>query len=763
MQPSTDPYQAANVHQDLANQQSFATLKMQTNSQDGVGELEIANSQKVANFGKLANPQKHIHGNNNEIDVSVTQRLQALARKADGSLEILSCYVLLEILSNDNSVTSLLTTQGLVSQVTHILKTTQQKQKAAADRDAEERLVYRSIFDKATDLADIAGKKVRLLANRNVPVESSVELAVDSSDVPIVTDFLEQARLQQDILTCPDLDDHILFMTALKILEKQRLCFVYPAVLKELLKKNVHKSHDFEIGVPFIGRASEIAAVVRAIHLTERNNVLLIGSVGVGKTALAKSVMKHITDRKKMQLFPGSDTLEDQVLNATATAESQYVFLLDELFSFSVDDIQFLMTQGQIVATASETAYRKFAVEQPAIISKCNVITLNEPTVNETASILQVHTERIEHMLTVQCTVDAVQEVMKLSKQYIHTLAFPAKAIGLLEESAQYAQSQNQRTVTPEMVKVVVSQKTNMPIEALTDFDTQDLSDLDERIKKKVKGQDHAIQKVARSIQRSRLGLHKEDKPIGSFLFVGSSGVGKTELAKVLAKEMFGDEENFVRLDMSEYSQAHTVQRLIGAPPGYLGYEEGGQLTNPVQNRPYSLILLDEIEKAHPKVFDIFLQVLDDGRLTDGRGQKVDFRNTLIIATSNAGIDDILDFVEAGKSHDEIEREITDIMQDYFRVEFLNRFDDVIVFKSLNQKSLVEIARSKTSILVAELQARGINLEIKDETIELLAEHAYDPRYGARGLERLIQQHLENPLVEMIMKGELQAGENVVF
>ena len=363
----------------------------------------------------------------------------------------------------------------------------------------------------------------------------------------------------------------------------------------------------------------------------------------------------------------------------------------------------------------------------------------------------------------VQYADQTLAEVIKLTKQHISELSFPAKGISLLEETAHFSKSQNEVLVTPEMARVVVSQKANIPIASLTDFDKKDLSELDERIKQKVKGQDHAVKKIARSIQRSRLGLNRSNKPIGSFLLVGPSGVGKTELAKVLAQEIFGDVENMIRIDMSEYSEPHTVQRLVGAPPGYIGYEEGGQLTNPVKNKPYSLVLLDEIEKAHPKVFDVFLQILDDGRLTDGRGKVVDFRNTMIIATSNAGIEDILDLIEEGKQHTEIEKEIKDIMQDYFRIEFLNRFDDIVVFKALDVPSLVGIAEIQIQKLAIELYTRGITLEVKPETIQQLAESAYDPKYGARGLQRIIQENLENPIVEMIMHDQVQPGQRIVY
>jgi ATP-dependent Clp protease ATP-binding subunit ClpA len=276
---------------------------------------------------------------------------------------------------------------------------------------------------------------------------------------------------------------------------------------------------------------------------------------------------------------------------------------------------------------------------------------------------------------------------------------------------------------------------------------------------------------VSEAIKRSRAGLKDPKKPIGSFLFLGPTGVGKTELAKALARTVFDSEKAFVRLDMSEYGEQHTTQRLIGSPPGYVGYEEGGQLTNPVMERPYCLILLDEIEKAHPKVFDVFLQVLDDGRLTDSQGRLADFKNTIIIATSNIGQDEILEgelerqnSITGGKTYDEklfFEQKIMPKLKEHFRPEFINRFDDIIVFRALSKEDLKKIAKIKLSDVIKRLSERKINLSIKEETLDLLAESSYDVKFGARPLVRKIREEVENTIANKVIDGNVKEGDTL--
>jgi ATP-dependent Clp protease ATP-binding subunit ClpC len=316
--------------------------------------------------------------------------------------------------------------------------------------------------------------------------------------------------------------------------------------------------------------------------------------------------------------------------------------------------------------------------------------------------------------------------------------------------------------VTAEDIAEVVSRATGIPVSQLTEEERQRLLRLEEQLHERVVGQEEAVEAVAEAIRRARAGLSDPNRPIGSFLFLGPTGVGKTELARTLAEALFGDEAAMVRIDMSEFQERHTVSRLIGAPPGYVGYEEAGQLTEQVRRRPYSVLLLDEIEKAHPDVFNILLQILDDGRLTDAQGRTVDFKNTVIIMTSNMGAERIQAHARRDESFEELKEDMMQIVRQHLRPEFLNRIDEIIVFRALSKEQIADIAGLLLERTKRRLRAQHIEVEFTDEAVELLAEEGFDPEFGARPLRRTIQRRVDNELSRMVLDGSLGPGDRVV-
>ncbi|HBT03227.1 MAG TPA: type VI secretion system ATPase TssH, partial [Thermodesulfobacterium commune] len=334
----------------------------------------------------------------------------------------------------------------------------------------------------------------------------------------------------------------------------------------------------------------------------------------------------------------------------------------------------------------------------------------------------------------------------------------------LEEENRKLAEIQKEHKflkeeVDAEDIAQIISKWTGIPVSRLLESEREKLLRIEEKLKERVVGQDHAIKVIADALRRARAGLKDPNRPIGSFMFIGPTGVGKTELAKALAEFMFDTEDAMIRIDMTEYMEKHSVSRLIGAPPGYVGYEEGGQLTEAVRRRPYSVILFDEIEKAHPDVFNILLQVLDDGRLTDGKGRTVDFRNTIIIMTSNVGS---FYFQDLSISHTEIESKIHELLKATFKPEFLNRIDEIIIFNNLQREHIIKIVDIQIKYLNERLAEKNMGLELTEKAKELIATYGYDPTFGARPLKRAIQRHIENPLALKILDGTFVEGDKII-
>ncbi|MGB1517845.1 MAG: ATP-dependent Clp protease ATP-binding subunit, partial [Crocinitomicaceae bacterium] len=614
---------------------------------------------------------------------------------------------------------------------------------------------------------------------------------------------------------------------------------------------------------PVIGREEEIRRTIQVLSRRTKNNPVLIGEPGVGKSAIAEGLALRIVQRKVSRVLFNKRivSLDLASLVAGTKYRGQFeermkavmqeieknpdvILFIDEIHTIvgaggasgSLDASNMFkpaLARGEMQAIGATTLdeYRQYIEKDGALERRFQKVIVEPTTMEETIQILNNIKERYEDHHSVKFTDEAVQACVKLTERYITDRHLPDKAIDALDEvgsrvhltninvpkeildieskiedlkdqknevikSQQYEkaaelrdvernlqdelgaakkkweeESKNNRVeVTEDHVAEVVSMMSGVPVTRISESETGKLANLSDTIKGKVIGQDEAVAKVVKAIQRNRAGLKDPDKPIGSFFFLGPTGVGKTQLAKVLAKNLFDSEDSLIRIDMSEYMEKFSISRLVGAPPGYVGYEEGGQLTEKVRRKPYSIILLDEIEKAHPDVFNLLLQVLDDGHMTDGLGRKIDFKNTILIMTSNIGARQLADFgtgvgfgtkAKVEQKEEESKAVIQNALRKAFSPEFLNRIDDMILFSSLSRDDIHQIIDIELEKLYIRINDLGYSIEMTKTAKDYIVEKGYDEKFGARPLKRAIQKYIEDPLAEEIVKSNLKEGDGI--
>ena len=556
---------------------------------------------------------------------------------------------------------------------------------------------------------------------------------------------------------------------------------------------------------PLIGRRAEIDAMIRVLGKKTKNNPLLIGEPGVGKSALAEGLAARIArgDVPPMlrdtqicaldmaQLIAGSKyrgEFEERIKKVLSCVQEMgnVILFIDEMHTLigagsssegGMDAANILkpaLARGEVRVIGATTykEYRKYVEKDAALARRFQRIDVREPDRDETLLILSGLRERYEDYHHVTIADDALTAAVELSARYVTDRCMPDKAIDLIDEAASMAkiagwtqESGSVIVIHAAEVAKVVAQWTGVPVERVGADDQQDILNLEKTLRRRIVGQDEAISSIARALRRSRAGLGDPTRPLGVFMLLGPSGVGKTELCKALSEALFGSEEALIRIDMSEYSEEATASRLIGSPPGYVGHGDGGQLTDAVLKKPYSVVLFDEIEKAHPKIFSLLLQLLDDGQLTDSVGRKVNFKNTIVVMTSNAGVsfdmEKRLGFASGAETHDPGKAILAQVKQT-FRPEFLGRIDELIVMHSLTKEDGARIAALMLGRIAQQLGRQGIMLEYDDGVPALLAGEGVDAMSGARNLRRVIARRVEDPLSDLLLTGS-HAGERIVL
>lgn len=543
-----------------------------------------------------------------------------------------------------------------------------------------------------------------------------------------------------------------------------------------------------------IGRNDEIDDIIRVLCRKEKSNAILLGFPGVGKSKviegfvrrlLADDVPEHLLGKEVFKLNLGGliagtkyrGEFEERfkaVLDEVLAAKGKIILYIEDIHQIvtagrtegSLDAgnlLKPLLAQGQIniIGTTTFVAYRESFELDQALEGRFQRIRIEESDQDEALTILQGLREHYQDFHGVRLTDEALQAAISLSIRYLSDRYLPDKALDLIDEACavkkiHLGQAQTERPdVSREDIASIVERITGIKVQGIMDNEREHLLNLDKLLRQRIVGQDQAVQKVSEAILRSRAGIQNPKRPIGSFLFLGPTGVGKTALAKSLAERLFGNELEMVRLDMSEYMEKHAVARLVGPPPGYVGFEEGGQLTEAVRRRLYSIVLLDEIEKAHPDVFNTLLQVLDEGRLTDSKGRTIDFKNTILIMTSNIGSQQILESLknEQGLTA-ETQEEVLSLLQHSFRPEFLNRIDDTVIFNPLRAEDMINIVKIMVQQLQERLKHQKIQLHLSEGVYAFLAQKGYQPEFGARPIQRSIMRYLETPLARYLVENK---------
>ena len=542
---------------------------------------------------------------------------------------------------------------------------------------------------------------------------------------------------------------------------------------------------------PVIGRDQEIRRMEQILSRRRKNNPVLIGEPGVGKTAVVEGLAQRMIADNVAETLKGKEIVSLDIASMVAGSKfrgefedrlkavvkeieahaGETILFVDELHTLvgagaaegAIDASNILkepLSRGkfQLIGATTLDEYREHVEKDSAFERRFQRIHIGEPTIEETIAILEGLREKLEEHHQISISDEAIGAAARLSERYLAERFLPDKAIDLVDEAASRLRVDGTGDrVTESEIAGLVSQWTGIPAERMLEEERSRLASMEGELHARVIDQDEGVRAVAEAVRHSRAGLSDPRRPIGTFLFLGPTGVGKTELAKALASFLFGSDGALLRIDMSEYMERHAVARLIGSPPGYIGYEEGGQLTEAVRRRPYQVVLFDEVEKAHAQVMNLMLQLLDEGRLTDGHGRTVDFRHTILIMTSNAGSEHF----QSDGSEESIRKQVQETLRSTFRPEFLNRIDETIIFHPLSEGAIAQIVDLKVAELNERLAEQEIRLVLTDEAKRVLAKEGYDPHYGARPLARAMKRLIENPLASKIVSGEITDGDTV--